>query len=346
MNEIFLSYRQADDRGSTNNLYSHLVQAFGKPAIFLDVMTIPHGTDFQAYIEETMRQCTVVLVIIGPRWLDATNEKGRRLDQAHDPVRIEVETALRQRKRIIPVLIDDAPMPAAEALPESMRPLQLQNAAPLHNNQYFTQDINTLLDDIAREGVRRVTTGYIVNPPTVALPTLTTRRMIGCLSIPFAFFLMGVFALAGLGYFFYTHPPHLGDTSVPFPTVGPFPTEPDFNFITSVAVQPDTPLLSCGTGQAPRFTATITNSGSQAYTYQVVITGKDPAGNVWAQPGSDGAGTVPANGSAQFTVIPASTLCGDIASQQEVTEQAQVNFTPVGGIGAQQKTFQETIAAF
>jgi len=338
MNDIFLSYRQTDDRGSTNNLYSHLVQAFGQPAIFLDVMKIPHGTNFQTYIEETMRRCTVVLVIIGPRWLDATNDKGRRLDQVDDPVRIEVETALRQRKRVIPVLIDDAPMPAAEVLPESMRPLQLQNAAPLHNNQYFTQDINTLIDDIRREGVRRVTPGYIVNPPTVALPTLTTRRMLGCLSIPLALFLVALLAVAGVAYVVVTHLPSLGGIS--------FPTSSDVNFITSIDVKSDILLLSCGTGPAPRFTATITNSGSQADTYQVVITGKDPAGNVWAQPGSNGTGTVPANGSAQFTVIPASTLCGDLASQQEVTEQVQVNFTPVGGTGSQQKTFQETITTF
>jgi hypothetical protein len=338
MKEIFLSYRQDDDRGTVNLLYNHLVPAFGKDAIFLDYMTIPHGANFQKDIDNTMSQCVVVLVVIGPRWLEIRNETGRRLDQEQDPVRIEVETALRHQKLIIPVLIDDVPMPAADALPQSLRPLHLQNAAPLHNNQYFTQDINTLIDDIAREGVPRMTPGYISNPPALELPRVRPARVLGCLSIPIALFLVAILAIGSLAYVVASHLPSIGSFS--------FPTAPGVNFDASIAVQSDTPLLSCGAGQAPRFTATITNSGSQAYTYQVVITGKDPAGNLWATAGSDGAGTVPAHGSAQFSVIPASTLCSDIASQQEVMEQVQVNFTPVGGTGSDQKSFQEAIAAF
>jgi hypothetical protein len=34
MNEIYLSYRRADDKGATGRLFDHLAQAFGKDAIY------------------------------------------------------------------------------------------------------------------------------------------------------------------------------------------------------------------------------------------------------------------------------------------------------------------------
>jgi hypothetical protein len=120
MNEIFLSYRWADEKGTTGRLFDHLVQAFGKDAIFYDVATIPHGVDFREMIDRTIRSCKVILVVIGPLWLNMQDQGMRRLDQVNDPVRIEIETALRWRKRIIPVLIDDAQMPTEESLPATI----------------------------------------------------------------------------------------------------------------------------------------------------------------------------------------------------------------------------------
>jgi hypothetical protein len=51
-----------------------------------------------AFDEEILRAvaaCQVFLAIIGPTWLTVTDERGRRrLDDPHDIVRREVETAL------------------------------------------------------------------------------------------------------------------------------------------------------------------------------------------------------------------------------------------------------------
>jgi hypothetical protein len=129
------------------------------------------------------------------------DQGARRLDQVNDPVRIEIETALRWRKRIIPVLIDDAQMPAEARLPATIAQLASQNAAPMHNNQYFEQDINTLLNDIASMGVPRAYSGFIANPPSAGLPTLTRTRTAVAFGLPVFFIALVLVAVLAIGYF-------------------------------------------------------------------------------------------------------------------------------------------------
>jgi hypothetical protein len=57
----------------------------------------------------------VVIAVIGKNWLSVTDETGgRRLDNPE-------ESALAQKKRVIPVLVNDARMPRSTELPETMR---------------------------------------------------------------------------------------------------------------------------------------------------------------------------------------------------------------------------------
>jgi hypothetical protein len=69
-------------------------------------------------IEDQVSACDVMLVVIGSKWLNVVDETGRRrLDNPQDFVRIEVETALRLGKRVIPLLVHQTEMPHADALP-------------------------------------------------------------------------------------------------------------------------------------------------------------------------------------------------------------------------------------
>jgi hypothetical protein len=81
--------------------------------VFQDVDSIRPGDDFAAEIEAAVGACSVLLAVIGPRWLTVEGDSGRRLDDPQDWVRLEIEAAIQRRVRIIPVLIDDARMPVA-----------------------------------------------------------------------------------------------------------------------------------------------------------------------------------------------------------------------------------------
>jgi hypothetical protein len=116
---IFINYRRSDSPDAAGRLYDRLEQEFGAGRLFMDVDTIPPGADFAAVLENVVASCDVFLAIIGPAWLDTPEPgSGRRLDNPNDFVRIEIASALRLGKHVIPVLVNGAGMPPADSLPE------------------------------------------------------------------------------------------------------------------------------------------------------------------------------------------------------------------------------------
>jgi hypothetical protein len=116
----------------------------------MDVDSIEPGLDFASVLQEHVKQCDAVLAIIGPRWLTATDEQGRRrLDDPHDFVRIEIETALNEDKRVIPILVGEGRMPRPEELPEALRPLARRNAVRL-THERFSSDAQSLVKSLEK----------------------------------------------------------------------------------------------------------------------------------------------------------------------------------------------------
>ncbi len=121
MADIFLSYRRQDSQSATGRLADHLEARFGATRVFRDHESIVAGEDFADAIRRSVEAATVLLVIVGPRWLSAVDAAGsRRLDDPKDFVRLEVELALASDVAIVPVLVEDASMPAAHDLPPSL----------------------------------------------------------------------------------------------------------------------------------------------------------------------------------------------------------------------------------
>jgi hypothetical protein len=157
---IFLSYRRDDESGFALALFGRLEQAFLPESLFMDVEGgIAAGQDFVRVIEEQISACDVLLALIGPKWLTVTDEMGRRrLDNPEDFVRIEIASALRLGKRVIPVLVHKTEMPRAEALPEPLKPLARRNAIGLTRERFKADAqglIKALKDVLAEAGAAR-----------------------------------------------------------------------------------------------------------------------------------------------------------------------------------------------
>jgi dipeptidyl aminopeptidase/acylaminoacyl peptidase len=136
--KIFLSYRREDTAWFATALFGRLEQSFPVENLFMDVEGgIKAGQDFVQVILEKVGACDVMLALIGPSWLTLTDESGRpRIDNPDDFVHIEVESALRFGKRVIPVLVQKTEMPRAEALPEPLKPLARRNAVGLTHDRF------------------------------------------------------------------------------------------------------------------------------------------------------------------------------------------------------------------
>lgn len=146
MGHIFISYRRSDSADIAGRIYDRLVEAFGEDPIFKDVDSIPLGVDFKKYLDEKVGECTVLLAIIGDRWVDATDPDGKkRLEDRDDFVRIEIESALKRGIPVIPLLVRGARMPVEGQLPHSLRGLVFKNGIQIRPDPDFHHDMDRLI---------------------------------------------------------------------------------------------------------------------------------------------------------------------------------------------------------
>ena len=150
---IFINYRRGDDPGFTQALFSRLEQAFAPERLFMDVDNIAPGLDFVQVLNDQVARCDVLIAVIGKNWLGAADEGERRLDNPDDFVRVEIESALAQKKRVIPVLVNDAKMPRSTELPEGLKPFARCNAVRLTHERFRadTQGLIKALEQVLTE---------------------------------------------------------------------------------------------------------------------------------------------------------------------------------------------------
>lgn len=148
MPQISISYRRADSEAMTGRIFDRLIAHFGKDAIFRDIDNIPAGTDFRQHINEVLHRTNVLLAIVGPGWLGPMRDGVERINEESDPVRVEVETALRRRLRIIPILIGQTLMPGSNQLPPSLKDFSFLHAVRVDTGRDFDHHIELLIKSI------------------------------------------------------------------------------------------------------------------------------------------------------------------------------------------------------
>jgi tetratricopeptide (TPR) repeat protein len=126
------------------------MQRFGPSCVFMDVDSIEPGVDFVDAIDQALARCTVLLALIGPHWLEASDRGGaRRIDQADDFVRREISVALESGMRVIPLLVRGAQMPEAPQLNDALAPLARCQAVEL-SDRLWHESVASLVELVAR----------------------------------------------------------------------------------------------------------------------------------------------------------------------------------------------------
>ena len=128
MSQIFISYRREDSAGHAGRLQEALERHFGDDSVFRDVEDLPPGRSFPEALAARLDGSDVMLVVIGSRWLRAERDGVPRLSLPDDYVRMEVSRALDKGIPVVPVLIDETPMPQPGELPDALRGLAERHA--------------------------------------------------------------------------------------------------------------------------------------------------------------------------------------------------------------------------
>jgi hypothetical protein len=165
MARVFISYRNSDTGSCAGQLAQRLA-AFQFESVFVDREAIGVGEDFADTIRAELARCQAVLVLMGPQWLAARDASGApRLEQAEDWVRREVAIALRLGLIVVPVLVDDARLPAVGELPADITAVARLNTYEF-NSRYFKRDADALATLLEQQLVRLAQAGAVRVAPS------------------------------------------------------------------------------------------------------------------------------------------------------------------------------------
>jgi hypothetical protein len=147
---IFISYRRDEGAGYAGRIADRFVERFGEDAVFHDLDSLEPGLDFAEGIERAVNASEVLVAVMGKNWVTTTDEAGRRrLENADDWVRLEIAAALQRNIRVIPLLVQGAPMPRADELPDDLAPLARRHAFELHDSSW-KDDLQRFINTVER----------------------------------------------------------------------------------------------------------------------------------------------------------------------------------------------------
>jgi len=166
---IFISYRRSDAQHAAFAIADRLRWAFGPEEIFMDRSSIESGDDWPDSLQRGVAAAKVMVVVIGPTWLTAQGNWGRRrIDDPKDWVRKEVCAGLEQRQagrtEVIPVLLRDTQPVSEEALDAPLRPLAKIEVRKLQDDSWEAQLEQLIVTIASRTGMPRMNRDGDRNP--------------------------------------------------------------------------------------------------------------------------------------------------------------------------------------
>jgi len=165
---LFISYRVASGKPYAERLYDRLAARFGAEAIFFDQESIRGGERWLERISRALERAVAILAVMDPRWPYSFSKRR----ETQDFVELELTTAIRLGKRIIPLLVGGVQkMPARSKMPSSLHAILDREWVVLHD---------TSVDDYASSVERLVATlsglDGVIHAVEEEVVALLTRR--------------------------------------------------------------------------------------------------------------------------------------------------------------------------
>lgn len=149
--KIFVNYRRSNAREPAFLIAARLMDRYGAGSAFIDE-NLSGGEVFPTVLQRRHAQCCVLLIVMGPGWLEATDNDGsRHLDSPTDWVREEIRRALKRGIPVLPVLINGVTVPSRAALPGDIADLVDHHGLPVRTDDHaFKGHMLLLTRDIDR----------------------------------------------------------------------------------------------------------------------------------------------------------------------------------------------------
>lgn len=169
---IFISYRRDDASSITLHLYDRLKRRFGGN-VFMDVFSTRAPDIITERLAVHLGGCSVALVVIGKRWLNAAtprtrrggkglppSPRTRRLDEEGDLVRWEIKTVLDRGITVITLLVEGADFPPQGQLPPELAELKAHDWIRIRGELDFERDFDELVRAIEENLYGKLRRGF------------------------------------------------------------------------------------------------------------------------------------------------------------------------------------------
>lgn len=153
---LFISYRRAEHPDFVERIRDWFIaNGYDDERVFMDLSNMPYFTDFAEFIREKVLESEVVIVIIGPQWLEHLRERAARDEP--DYVRLEIAIALEQGKLVAPICVKGAKMPNGRDLQDfpDLKQITRYNAPELESGRPFLKNIADIIGALEAELERR-----------------------------------------------------------------------------------------------------------------------------------------------------------------------------------------------
>jgi hypothetical protein len=155
---IFINYRIDDANDAVWRLRDGLVEQYGQEAVFHDKSKLQGSQDWKGAIRAAVKQCEVVVMVIGPQWGQIQAEPGTeyeglsRLFDPDDWVLNELLLAHEAGKLIVPVLVQNGRFPKPAFLKSvKLDTVVTQQAETVDSDRYDDEipRLCRILDDLS-----------------------------------------------------------------------------------------------------------------------------------------------------------------------------------------------------
>lgn len=155
--DIFISYRRVDGRDWARNVMQAL-KINGYPKVFFDYNSLRDGV-FNTQILDAIYSCNDFVLIISPLSLKRCANDG-------DWVSREIREAIKYKKKIIPVVIEDTFLGWPDDFPKDMYPIKEIQFSKLMTDEFFEDSIEKLTKRLSTKAAENVDLSQLTEKST------------------------------------------------------------------------------------------------------------------------------------------------------------------------------------